>query len=77
MFIGLISIPAFIISFLVGLLFVYILGPEEKKVYIYPNPQNILKTLYKDKADQCFQYSSKEVSCPADVSLIQEVPMQG
>jgi hypothetical protein len=35
-----------------------------------------MNTLYKDKADQCFQFLSNEVSCPSDTSLIQDVPMQ-
>ena len=76
MFFNYISLPAFILSFFIGLVFIYILGPEEKKVFLYPNPQNILNTLYKDKADQCFQFKSKEMSCPSDSSLIQDVPMQ-
>jgi hypothetical protein len=76
MFLSFVSIPAFVISFLVGLVFIYLLGAEEKKIYLYPNPQNIMNTLYKDKADQCFQFLSNEVSCPSDTSLIQDVPMQ-
>ena len=77
MFLGYISVPAFIISLAIGLFFVYIIGPEEEKVFVYPNPQNILKTIYKDKADQCFELSANIVDCPSDESLIQEVPMQG
>ena len=76
MFFNYISLPAFILSFFIGLVFIYILGPEEKKVFLYPNPQNILNTLYKDKADQCFQFKSKAMACPADSSLIQDVPIQ-
>ena len=71
-----ISIPVFIISLAIGLFFVYVLGPEQKKVYMYPSPSNILDTLYKDKADHCFQYSSSELDCPNDLSLIQDVPVQ-
>ena len=71
-----ISIPVFLISLAIGLFFIYAFGPEEKKVFLYPNPQNILNTIYKDKADQCFKYSSSEVTCPTDKSLIQKVPMQ-
>jgi hypothetical protein len=76
MLLNYISIPVFLISLAIGLFFIYVLGPEEKKVFLYPNPQNIMDTIYKDKADQCFKYSSNEVTCPKDTSLIQEVPMQ-
>jgi len=77
MILNYISVPVFLISFAVGLFFVYILGPEEKKVFLYPNPQTILSTLFKDKADQCFQYEAQKVACPADNSLIKKIPMQG
>lgn len=76
MFFNYISIPVFLISLAIGLFFVYILGPEENKVFLYPNPQNILDTIYKDKANQCFKFASNEVTCPTDASLIQDVPMQ-
>ena len=72
-----ISLPTFLISFAIGLFFVYILGPEMKTVYIYPSPDNIDKVLFKDKADNCFQFKSTEVNCPADKSLIHDIPIQG
>ena len=31
---------------------------------------------YKDSADNCFEYSAKQVECPEDDSLITEIPMQ-
>jgi len=72
-----ISLPIFFISLLVGLFFVYILGPEMKVVYVYPNPSNSGKIQYKDQADNCFIYNAKEVTCPTDESLIKKVPIQG
>jgi hypothetical protein len=71
-----ISLPIFIISFAIGLLFVYILGPEEKTIYIYPTPENVDKLLFKDKANNCFRFEEETVDCPSDPSKISDIPMQ-
>ena len=71
-----ISIPIFIISFLLGLLFIYILGPKQKIIYIYPTPENVNKILFHDKADNCFQFDEMNVECPTDISNIFRIPIQ-
>ena len=70
-----ISIQVFIISFIIGLIFIYIFGEEERKVYVYPTPQNINNIQYKDTANNCFTFSSKEVKCPSE-NLISKLPVQ-
>lgn len=70
-----ISLKVFIISFIIGLFFVYMFGPEMKTIYVYPTPQNIGKIQYKDSAGNCFTYSSKEVKCPDD-NFITSIPVQ-
>jgi hypothetical protein len=71
-----ISLPVFLISFAIGLFFVYVLGPEIKTIYIYPTPENVHKILFKDKADNCFYFNQQEVKCPTDKSLISTIPVQ-
>lgn len=71
-----ISIPIFLISFAIGLFFVYILGPEMKTIYIYPTPENVDKVLFKDKADNCFYFNEITVDCPKDKSKISNIPIQ-
>jgi hypothetical protein len=71
-----ISIPTFLISFAIGIIFIYILGPEIKTIYIYPSPENVDKVLFKDKANNCFNFEEEIVECPKNASLIEKIPMQ-
>jgi hypothetical protein len=70
------SLPIFLISFALGLFFVYILGPESKTIYIYPNPQNYMNIQYKDAVDQCFEFKPVETTCPINPFSIKTVPIQ-
>lgn len=76
MILNYISIPMFLISFAVGLFFIYVLGPEIKTIYIYPTPENIDKILFKDKAENCFSFDETLIECPNDESLISQILMQ-
>lgn len=76
MILNYISIPVFLISFVIGLFFVYIFGPEMKTIYIYPSPENVDKILFKDKADNCFRFEPQETECPKDASLLSSIPIQ-
>ena len=71
-----ISLPTFLISFAIGLLFIYFIGPEMKTIYIYPSPENVDKILFKDKADNCFYFKEENVECPKDRNLISKIPIQ-
>jgi hypothetical protein len=71
-----ISLPVFLISFAIGILFVYIIGPEMKSIYIYPTPENVDKVLFKDKAENCFYFEEEYVECPKDENLISKIPIQ-
>jgi len=76
MLLNLISVPVFLISFAVGLFFVYILGPEMKTIFIYPTPENIDRILFKDKAENCFSFQEEIVDCQKDESLITKIPIK-
>lgn len=76
MILNYVSLPIFLISFAVGIFFIYILGPEMKTIMVYPTPENVDKILFKDKADNCFSFEETEVECPVDESLISQIPIQ-
>lgn len=71
-----ISLPSFLISFAIGLLFIYIMGPEMKTIYIYPSPENVDKVLFKDKAENCFYFEEQNVECPKDKNFLSKIPIQ-
>lgn len=71
-----ISLPIFLVSFAIGLFCVYVIGPETKAIYIYPSPQNYIKTQYKDNSNQCFQFNPVETKCPINPLSVKTVPIQ-
>ena len=75
MFFEYISLHIFLISFSIGLFFVYLSNPPPKIIYIYPTPENSGKVRYKDDASNCFNFRSIETPCK-DASNIKTIPMQ-
>jgi len=71
-----ISIPIFLSSFIVGLVFIFFLGPDSKTIYKYPSPTNYKDILYKDKVDQCYQFTPKKINCPINPLAVKTVPIQ-
>ena len=71
-----ISLPIFLVSFAIGLFFAYVMGPDMKVIYVYPTPENVDSILFKDKADNCFQFKKVNVECPQDESFLSSVPIQ-
>ena len=71
-----ISIPVFLSSFVIGIIFIYFLGPDIKTIYKYPSPANYKDILYKDKVDQCYQFKLTEGQCPINPLAIKTVPIQ-
>ena len=70
------NITAFIISFCIGLMYVYISSPPKKIVLKYPTPFNAGKIVYRDHADTCFVFDAKKEPCPKDKSKVKTHPIQ-
>ena len=69
----------FLISFAIGMFFVYISTPPPDVIIQYPTPENAGKIIYKDNGnnnDDCYVYDAKKVSCPIDESKIEKIPFQ-
>ncbi len=72
-----IHLPAFIVSFAVGVLFVYLYNDEKRTILVYPRPDNVGELAYRDPAGACFYFKETEVVCPEDEDEITKFPHQG
>lgn len=59
----------FLITLVVGLVINFIIPRKPIVALKFPNPFN-LETVYKDKAGQCYRYTSRNVSCTNDSKSI-------
>ena len=71
-----INLPLFIFSFVIGLILLYIFGPEKKIIYVYPTPFNQSKHQFRDNADTCYTFKSNKSSCPINPLSISTIPVQ-
>jgi hypothetical protein len=71
-----INLPAFLVSFAFGMFAVYIYEPDQKKIMVYPSPDNVDYVQYKDQADNCFQFKQTKVQCPANKDSLPRIPIQ-
>lgn len=68
--------PSLIVSFLLGLIFIYYHSGEPIHIYIYPTNKNIENVQVKDTTGSCFSVKTEKIQCPADKSKIKQIPMQ-
>ena len=60
------DIRYFIVSLCVGLLYIYVSNEYQKVIILYPNPTNLDKYTYIDKANNCFNYDLEASDCPSN-----------
>jgi hypothetical protein len=65
----------FVLSFSVGMLFIYITTPEPRVVLKFPSPYNAGDVTYRDKSNSCYRYKADKTSCPMDKSVIKPQPI--
>jgi hypothetical protein len=76
MFLNYISPSIFLTSLAIGLFVVYLTAVNPTVIYVYPTPNNIDKLQFKDKANNCYEFTHEEVQCPSDKSQMTKIPIQ-
>jgi hypothetical protein len=71
-----INIKVFLLALVFGLFAVYMTMPDNRKILVYPTPENVALLQYKDKTDTCFSLEQTEVKCPSDTKKIIDIPIQ-
>lgn len=71
-----IHFPTFLVSLAIGIFMVYMIQPEMKEIYVFPNPDNINKLDYVDHTETCFYFDEHEVECPNNIENIQDYSVQ-
>ena len=59
-----INLQVFLVSLVIGFIFVYLSAVPTETVLVYPTPENAGRVEYKDRAGTCFSYKAMEVTCP-------------
>ena len=68
-----INFRVFLISFLFGVLCIYITSPSLTKITVYPTNDNRHLFQFSDKSNNCFQLKQNIVKCSNDA---EEIPLQ-
>jgi hypothetical protein len=71
-----INIPVFIVSFAIGVLFVYIFTNNNRTIIVYPTHENYNLLQYRDKIGNCYSIEETEVECPSDANQMSTIPAQ-
>lgn len=69
----LLNFKAFIISFLIGVLCIYLSSPSPTEIIVYPTDDNNHLFQFRDKVNNCFQLKQNVVKCSNNV---EEIPIQ-
>ena len=69
----LINFRVFLLSFLFGLMCVYIRSPPPKEITVYPTGDNNHLFQFRDNVDNCFQLKQNVVKCS---NAAEEIPLQ-
>ena len=64
------DVVVFFVAFCAGVLFVCLVEAKPEIIVRWPTPDNAGLVTYVDRANNCYEYESKEVACTADAKNI-------
>ena len=69
----LINLPALILSFLIGILYIYYIDSDQQDIKVYTTDDNKHLFQFNDKINNCFNLKQNVIKCSND---IEEIPIQ-
>lgn len=60
------NFTAFLISFAIGVLYIYLTDDYKKVIVVYPTPMNKDNQVFIDKSNNCFKYNLEETACSSN-----------
>jgi hypothetical protein len=70
-----IKIFPFILGFVIGIVAVFFIKPEQNSVIKYPTPETANKLIYKDKNGICYKYNAKQLDCDKNEARLKDFPL--
>jgi hypothetical protein len=71
-----INIGVFLFGLVVGFICIYFIQKKKRAIVVFPTEDNSDSIQYKDAAGTCFRPIHKTVSCPIDITKIENVRPQ-
>lgn len=66
---GKLNLFAVIVSFCIGILYVYVSSPAPNVVMKFPSPYNAGEVVYRNKAEECYKYDVEKVDCDSATNV--------
>lgn len=70
-----IEIIPLVVGFVVGIIAVVFIKPQQNVVYKYPTPDNASTLTYKDKNGICYKYTAAQVDCDKNEAKLRPYPL--
>lgn len=64
----------FIVSFIIGLIFCYIMDPSRQIIVKFPSPLNANNVIYNGENGECYKFNAVASECPINQKLIKKQP---
>ena len=69
------NILGLVAGIVVAIIFEFVVKPEKKVIFKYPNPTIAGDTIYKDKNGVCYKYIATKADCDKNESRLKDFPL--